>query len=877
MRLRPPARFALHAAVVLIAAAALAAPAVALPPVTRNLTFTANMNEYPPTVLSPFGAGYSACWSYIHGDGREYAVIGTNNGTAIYNVTDPYNIYRVGFITGPFSAWREMKSYRNWIYIVSEGTGTGAGLQIVRMTNPEAPVLAATSTALFRTAHTVSIDTARAILIGNGTRNTAGQATGVRILSIANPEVPALITWWPGGGIPVASALYVHDSVPIGDRLYCASINSGYERVLDFSDSSSVTEINSWTYPGAFTHNSWPDASGNYLYATDETEGEPLKIFDISDVMNPVLINAITSNPQAIVHNVHVMGNELYLSNYTEGIRLLDLSDPAHPAEFGYGDSYPGPSGDFFGVWEVCPFFPSGTVIAGDMQTGLYVYRPVRDYGIIRAAVDSAGVAPMSGVGVHLTTQGDSLTTTADGVVQFAPGPGSHTVTASKFGFYDASATRTVSIGSRDTVALSLVLRPARDYSGTVRDAVSSGALEAAEIDLLYTPLSAFTSAAGAFSLNPVPEDVYAVQAHAPGHIPVSYTLELDPDFTTHNLQLVPAVSYDAFESASGWTVAGTGTGDNATTGIWVRVEPLGTGVPQPAPNRAVSRGGELLGPARRGRVDALRALGLSSGPLDAQHEGAETDGATPGDVQPEHDRTPPPGQMCWVTGQGTNPGSIGEQDVDNGKTSLTSPALDCTGMAQATIGYWRWLYTTGQNDDWLAVLISSNGGSTWVSVDTTFGVHNRWEERAIRVADYVTPTNQVKVRFIAADLTPASITEAAVDDFEIYDAANAFVGVPAPATAPRTLRLGTPWPNPARGAVSTILELPRAGEATVEVLDVGGRVVRTLWRGPLAAGPTTLRWDGADQRGRSTPAGLYFVRAMAAGERAVARCVRVR
>ena len=61
---------------------------------TRNLTLTAHVNEYPPPTLQD--DGYSACWSYIHGDGREYAVIGTTNGTAIYNVTDPHDVYRVG-------------------------------------------------------------------------------------------------------------------------------------------------------------------------------------------------------------------------------------------------------------------------------------------------------------------------------------------------------------------------------------------------------------------------------------------------------------------------------------------------------------------------------------------------------------------------------------------------------------------------------------------------------------------------------------------------------------------------------------------------------------------------------------------------------------
>ena len=104
------------------------------------------------------------------------------------------------------------------------------------------------------------------------------------------------------------------------------------------------------------------------------------------------------------MHNAHVKGSDLYLSNYTEGIRLLDLEDPAHPAEFGWADSYPGPSGGYGGVWEVCPFFPSGTVIASDMQTGLYVYRPVRDYGIVRAVVDSGGGLPVGGAFAYLVT-----------------------------------------------------------------------------------------------------------------------------------------------------------------------------------------------------------------------------------------------------------------------------------------------------------------------------------------------------------------------------------------------------------------------------------------------------------------------------------------
>ena len=127
---------------VALTATALLAGAARAQVTSRNMEPLAHFNDYPVPPIN-VAYGYSACWSYIHGDGREYAVLGVGSGTAIYNVTDPASSYRVGFIPGPPSIWREMKSYRNRIYVVTEGTGAGEGLQIIRMTNPEAPVLAA--------------------------------------------------------------------------------------------------------------------------------------------------------------------------------------------------------------------------------------------------------------------------------------------------------------------------------------------------------------------------------------------------------------------------------------------------------------------------------------------------------------------------------------------------------------------------------------------------------------------------------------------------------------------------------------------------------------------------------------------------------------
>src|SRR6185436_6906935 len=131
-------------------------------------------------------------------------------------------------------------------------------LQIIRMTDPESPVLAATYNTNFNRSHTVSVDTTRGLLVCNGTNNISGNATGMRILALNNPgigatpETPVELSWWPGGAIPVSSNDYIHDSVPIGNRIYGASIYPGIERILDITNPSTPTQITSWTYPGGF-------------------------------------------------------------------------------------------------------------------------------------------------------------------------------------------------------------------------------------------------------------------------------------------------------------------------------------------------------------------------------------------------------------------------------------------------------------------------------------------------------------------------------------------------------------------------------------------------------------------------------------------------
>jgi hypothetical protein len=67
--------------------------------------------------------------------------------------------------------------------------------------------------------------------------------------------------------------------------------------------------------------------------------------------------------------------------------------------------------------------------------------------------------------------------------------------------------------------------------------------------------------------------------------------------------------------------------------------------------------------------------------------------------------------------------------------------------------------------------------------------------------------------------------------------------------------------PNPTPGAVAIAFSLPRTEWVRLVVVDISGRIVRTLESGELESGPHRVTWDGRDQSGDRVRAGVYFCR----------------
>lgn len=469
-------------------------------------------------------------------------------------------------------------------------------------------------------------------------------------------------------------------------------------------------------------------------------------------------------------------------------------------------------------------------------------------FGTLNGTVtnSSAGESPIPGATITLLERGRSWTTDANGNYGGMAPVGTFTVTAEQVSFQpDTAYGVVIEQGQETDLDFSLVdiLGPiiettphpsTSDTLGPYPIPVTLQEYSGLEEAILYYRVEGvdFTSV----PLTPLGGDDY--MGEIPGQDYVSYVeyyvyardilgLETtDPPGAPGELFsffVAPTLTVfeDDMESDQGWTVGAPG--DDASTGIWERVDPNGT-----------------------------------------------WSGSDP--VQPEDDHTPNPGVMCFVTGNAPPGSGQGEDDVDDGKTTLTSPILDMTGGGDATLTYYRWYSNnTGNspNQDIWQVLISSNGGDSWTSLENTTVTEQYWKLMEFNLGDYITLTDQVQLRFIASDEGDGSIVEAAVDDLEIImagvsDASDEISSAPI-------FLLFQNRPNPAASSTVIRFGLDRPGQARLAVFDVQGRLVRSLMSGRRDAGLYTVIWDGRNGEGHFVPSGTYFYK-LEAGERTLTK-----
>lgn len=330
---------------------------------SRNMTLLSHLTLAQLSQGGPAAASAAGNWGYTAPGGRRFALTGLSTGTSIVEVTNPSVPRSVAFIEGPVSQWREIKTYKTFVYVTTEARGYG--MDIIDMSDPDRPRKAQTYNRTFGNAHTLWVDEERGLLFANGT------SFGMRVLDLEpNPADPR--------EVGAFTSYYLHDSYVRGDVLYGSAINNGFLALLDVSDPEDIREITRFTTGGQFTHNAWLSRDGRYVFTTDERLNRPVEFWDIADPARPRKVAEYIGATNSIPHNVMVDGDRLLIAHYTEGVHLVDIRDPERPAALGFLDTFNAPpcaSFPFCGVWGAYIFPGSDLIVASDIQGGLFVIR----------------------------------------------------------------------------------------------------------------------------------------------------------------------------------------------------------------------------------------------------------------------------------------------------------------------------------------------------------------------------------------------------------------------------------------------------------------------------------------------------------------------
>ncbi len=482
-------------------------------------------NEFGGNVTSA-----NSCFGYTSPSGREYAIIGLSAGTGFVDITNPGDPTILTMIHGPTSLWRDVKVYQSYCYAASEG---GGGIQVIDMSQIDSGVVtligAVTGQGSDAT-HTISLDPISGFLYRDG-----GSGNGLRIYSLANPASPSFVGEWQTKYVH-ESSVYTYTSGPYSGKqiaFCCGGYNGGWSQtgldILDVTNKSNIQVLSHITYNGAaYCHQGWLTSDKHYFYIDDEKDeghGSFTKtyVLDVSNLSNPQNVNVFDNGNTSIGHNLYVKGNRLFEANYRSGLRVFDNTDPVHPTEIAYYDTWPDDDDAYFnGLWNNYPYFPSGTVIGSDIEKGLFVWW---------VGGPQLDISFPNGLPANFDPLGDTVQVQINAQSGYAIAPGSEALA------YDLGA------GWQETALVAL----------------GNG---------LYDAPIPSSSCASTLRWYVKARTTAGVTWNAPQGSPVE--VESTTYASSINVQLT-----DDMEVDSGW-IAGDPS-DTATDGFWVRMDPYGT------------------------------------------------------------------------------------------------------------------------------------------------------------------------------------------------------------------------------------------------------------------------------------------------------------
>jgi len=335
---------------------------------------------------------YAGCWGWKQPvTNKEYAIVGSSSGTYFIDITNPTSPTVSAFVSGkPNCTWREIKTYQNYCYVVSDD-GSPNTFQIIDMAQlPSTVTVVHNGVTYFERGHTIFIDGDN-MYIGSTTYSAGNSPaySSMNVYSLLTPTAPlflrSLATDYP-------SIATVHDMYVNNDTVFASCGNQGLYMYRYNASTVSFSLLGSYTgYPGAgYNHSSWMTADKKHLVFCDEVPTQlSIKLVNIQNFANVQPVQTMKPHANTTAHNPYVVGNNFaFVACYQDGLNIYNIATPANPFLAGFFDTHPQGGfnvnnyfgADYRGNWGAYPYLPSGVVIAVDMQNGIFLLDPANAF-----------------------------------------------------------------------------------------------------------------------------------------------------------------------------------------------------------------------------------------------------------------------------------------------------------------------------------------------------------------------------------------------------------------------------------------------------------------------------------------------------------------
>lgn len=339
--------------------------------------------------------------------GKEYALVGLTDGISFVDISTPTDPKVIGKLIEPESAnnsrvsgvqhgkssWRDAKVYKDHIFVISDNNAQH-GMQVFDLTR-----LRSFNGIIFQnfdanafygsigSSHNIAINeaTGYAYIVGTQPDASICGGGGLHVINIQEPSNPIYENCFDKDG-------YTHDAQCViyngSDTRYsgmeiCFNSNEDTFTIVNVTDKSDMNIISRSGYDSVrYTHQGWLTEDHRFYLMNDELDEREYEfnartlIWNVEDLENPIMIGEYYNEAVSIDHNLYTHMGMVFESNYTSGLRVLDLDniENGEMRELAFLDTYPSENSIVFaGSWSNYPYFESGNIIVSDMENGLFI------------------------------------------------------------------------------------------------------------------------------------------------------------------------------------------------------------------------------------------------------------------------------------------------------------------------------------------------------------------------------------------------------------------------------------------------------------------------------------------------------------------------